>query len=263
METAGEVAKKALDLLKHENQEKQTGSPDFCEIHPKERVWLKRTYSGDVWVCETCMDEAAEQKKITDAIHFAHKGLGLPERLQSLDFGNYVATSTNMGMAKDACQDYASGVCSGHEGGLIMLGGVGTGKTHLAVAICKTVCDAGKSAHLTSVPKMIREIRATWSGKATDDFGRAMSEDEVISKLARYALLVIDEIGVQYGTPAEKIPIAEVINERYNRMLPTVIIGNVSMSEVVDFLGLRVVDRIKDNGRIVLFDWQSHRTVKK
>lgn len=254
-----------MGLLKPENQEKQTGLSEHekCQKHGV-TLRIKRGYMGEEsLICWTCEDEAHEANKRLRFIEKCHAGLELTERLKTMDFNNYIPPTEKGQAIKNACEQYAEAVIAGDAGGLILLGGVGTGKTHMAVAICKSVCDAGKPAILSSVPKIIRRIRSSWADGATDEWGKKLTEDEVIKSFADYALLVVDEVGVQYGTPAEKLTISEVINERYNRMKPTVLIGNVKLSEVEDFLGSRVVDRVKDGGRVLIFDWDSHRQMKK
>ena len=268
MEAIGQILEKATqDLLKPGSQEKQTGlnepQQEKCQKHGVV-LRVKRGYMGEEsLVCWSCEQEEYNRNQKVREIQKCHDGIGLSERLRLMTFSSYIPKSEKEAAAKKACEDYASDVVSGGPGGLILLGGVGTGKTHLAIAVCKKVCDEAKAAKLTSVPKIIRHIRSSWSDNATDEWGKRMTEDEVIRSYSDYALLVIDEIGVQYGTPAEKITISEVINERYNRMRPTILIGNVKISEAEEFLGARVVDRVKDEGRVLIFDWQSHRQMKK
>ena len=146
---------------------------------------------------------------------------------------------------------------------IALIGELGTGKTHLAVSLCKRVCDLGKTAHMTTIPMIIRAVRSSWGGKGTDQWGSVRSEEDILRDYSqKYSLLVIDEIGSQYGSDSEKIIISEIINNRYNNCLPTIIIGNVTFSEAEEYLGKRVIDRIKDGGMILIFDWESHRSLK-
>ena len=137
---------------------------------------------------------------------------------------------------------------------LVFCGKTGAGKTHMAAAIINHL----KSVHyeyciLTTVSKMIREIRSSYSNKE-------ISEESMIKKFCQPALLVIDEVGVQFGTDAEKVTLFDVINERYERMLPTILIGNLTLQEFKDFTSERIVDRMKENGgRVLVFDWESAR----
>lgn len=59
-------------------------------------------------------------------------------------------------------------------------------------------------------------------------------------------LLVIDEIGVQFGSEAEKIILFEIINERYEAMKPTILISNLSQQELGAYVSERIVDRMRE-----------------
>ena len=72
--------------------------------------------------------------------------------------------------------------------------------------------------------------------------------------------LVIDEVGVQFGTETEKFIFYEVINRRYENVLPTVLISNLTSDELKTFIGDRAFDRFReDGGAILAFDWESYR----
>lgn len=157
------------------------------------------------------------------------------------------------------CREYAENFDQHWEAGrsLILLGTMGTGKTHLASAIIQTIIreDAlgGASALYTTASDIIRSIKGT--------FGKSeRSEAEVYSTLSGYDLLVIDEIGAQHGTDFEQQVIFEVINARYGRKLPTIVISNLSLPEVRNLIGDRVIDRLCDNGgEVLLLRWKSVR----
>lgn len=255
-----EKEKAALDSQKLDGLVKQIGSggtggkglDDHCGVHDIDKVWKVCE-----WVCPECIKEAANIMAIEKAI----AGLDLPPRLAAHTFDTYTPKNAKAQKAKELCIKYAQD--REGTGGLIMVGGVGTGKTHLAVAICQEVCQRGVSTNLTTVSRIIREVRSSWGGKSKNNWGDEQTEADIINRYSTgYKLLVIDEIGSQYGSDSEKIIISEIINDRYNNNLPTVIIGNVTVEEAEDYLGERVVDRIKDGGMVVIFDWESHRSLK-
>ncbi|NHX33749.1 ATP-binding protein, partial [Escherichia coli] len=76
-------------------------------------------------------------------------------------------------------------------------------------------------------------------------------------------LLIIDEVGVQFGSEAEKLILFEIINTRYERMKPTILISNQTREELGAFIGERVIDRMSDGGGCTLaFTWDSYRSRK-
>lgn len=240
---------------------KRIGKGDHCEEHGLDFKELKYDY----FRCPACdlnaMNEERDKKAHAMKLNAAAKALDLPARLKGQTFDNYVTETKEQKQNKAMCMDFAE--CWKESGGVIMVGGVGTGKTHLAVAICQTLRDQAVVCHLTSVNKIVRRVRSSWSKKATDMWGTPLTEEQIIKEYVTYDLLVIDEIGSQYGSESERIIINEIINDRYESMVPTIIIGNVSIEEAKQILGDRVVDRIKSNGYALFFDWKSNRALKQ
>ena len=73
-------------------------------------------------------------------------------------------------------------------------------------------------------------------------------------------LLILDEVGVQFGSDAEKLILFEIINTRYQDMKPTILISNLTLVELGKYIGERVVDRMREGGGAILsFDWDSYR----
>ena len=49
---------------------------------------------------------------------------------------------------------------------------------------------------------------------------------------------------------------------RANNFLPTLLIGNLDLAEMSDLLGERIIDRYREGGKVLVFDWESHRGKK-
>lgn len=140
---------------------------------------------------------------------------------------------------------------------ILMVGKPGTGKTHLALATANHVIKHHQeSALYTTVYRMVRTIKDTWRGGDT-------SERSAVNSFVEPALLVLDEVGVQWGSEAEQIILFEVLNRRYEERRPTILISNLDLKGVEDVLGERVVDRIfEDGGAVLAFNWPSYRRRK-
>ncbi|ARP88619.1 DNA replication protein DnaC [Bordetella genomosp. 9] len=141
---------------------------------------------------------------------------------------------------------------------LIFCGGVGSGKTHLSVGICHGVIALGRMAVFTSVLTAIRSIKETYRK------GSETTEAQAIERLIEPDLLVLDEVGVQFGSETEKMYLFEVINGRYEQLRPTIVISNLAKDALTEYLGERVVDRLREGGgRMVIFDWPSYRRIAR
>lgn len=186
--------------------------------------------------------------------------LGVPERFNSATLDNYKTTSPESERALKVCKLYADKWPDrlANGGGLVMCGKPGTGKNHLALAIAKhVVINHQSSAIFTTALRVARAFKSTWA-KSSE-----ITESDVIKIYTSPDLLIMDEIGVQFGSDTEKLIIFEIINTRYEQMKPTIIISNQTKEELIEFIGERVIDRMNDGGGCTLsFTWDSYRGAK-
>ncbi len=200
------------------------------------------------------MDIVAEKSKDKQqALEKKLSRAGIPERFRDKDF----ETFDKPGTALDVCKRFADNFQTVKTKGanLILTGQPGTGKTHLAVSILKQVMESGETGFFVTVSEMLRAIRGTYSAASKT------TEQEVFDYFINASLLVLDEVGVAIGDDEKrKALIFDVLNGRYNRMKPTVIIGNLTPEEMEDYLGFRVWDRLMEsNAPVIAFDWASYR----
>ncbi|WP_176471365.1 ATP-binding protein [Enterobacter cloacae] len=199
-------------------------------------------------------DEAARKRNIDLLLD----GLNIPARFENCTLQNYEPVNDDAKRALKVCQAYASRWPERLQkgGGLVMCGKPGTGKNHLALAIARhAITEHQSSAVFTTALKIAREYKSTWSK------GSSRTEDEVIRYFTKPDLLIIDEVGVQFGSDAEKLIMFEIINTRYERMKPTILISNQTREELSAFIGERVLDRMSDGGGCTLsFTWDSYRS---
>tara|TARA_R110002111_G_scaffold242821_1_gene304805 strand:- start:3146 stop:4000 length:855 start_codon:yes stop_codon:yes gene_type:complete len=181
--------------------------------------------------------------------------MGHSARFWNASFDNYTATTAKQIAALEACKTFAENFkdMSKTKGGLLMLGNVGTGKTHLSIAIGRELLKQDLAVKYLTIGKMIRIIRNSWND-------REVSEQELYYKIAEFELLIIDEIGVQNCTENEKNILFEVVNTRYEEQKPTILISNLNPADITNIVGQRVIDRIAEGGgNRIVFDWDSHR----
>lgn len=169
-------------------------------------------------------------------------------RFRDKTFDNYNATTDKQHAAVDAAQWLVENPDSV---GALFLGKPGTGKNHLSAAIGREYLKRGRSVLFTETIKILRTIKDSWRTN--------VRESDVMSMFTRPALLVVDEIGVQFGSDTERMYISEIVNDRYMAMVPTILSGNLTMKELTTVIGERSIDRFRENGRAVIFDWQSYR----
>lgn len=181
----------------------------------------------------------------------------IPERFKSSSFDNYLIENQGQEKVFGQVKNYLNLLENTKKLGssLFLCGSYGTGKTHLAIAsLIHLIKSQIMTGIYTTTMRMLRDIRSSYNRD------NLLSEEQIINKYIQCGLLVLDEIGIQYGSDAEKLLIYEVINGRYENFKPSIIISNLPYSELKDYLGERSIDRLKDkNGDMAIFQWESYR----
>lgn len=193
-------------------------------------------------------------------------GSGITPRFRAATLESYqVGDSQRMAAVLERCREFAENFPDHYQAGrsLLLVGNVGTGKTHLGSAIAQHVIRAhGAQAVIVSAAQIIRAAKGSMAKNAQ------YTERDVIEELAGFDLLVIDEVGAQSGTEYERGLLHEVIDQRYQQVLPTVLISNLPADAAApvdgqltlqDFIGERALDRLRQGGRAVRFTWGSAR----
>lgn len=252
-----------VSIADYLSAEKKSKS-ESCEKHGD---FISRNVMGSIWTkCPVCIAESSAEKLRAEAEKAVEESRrawqrklgisGIPERFTSRTLETYSAKSEGQQRALTFASDYAEGFAKVLETGrcAIFCGKPGTGKTHLAVGVGLKVMARNGNVLFTTVQRMMRRVKDAWR----KDSGE--SESEVIGLFVLPELLIVDEIGVQFGSDFEKNMMFDILNERYENRLPTLLLSNLTAGEVKNFLGERVFDRLReDGGECVVFDWSSHR----
>lgn len=219
----------------------------------------------EIWTpCPGCADdkaeearESAEQERQARAKAKLEEMLGtaaIPIRFIGRSFENYRADEPSQRAALTAAREYAEGFDKHARTGesLLLLGKAGTGKSHLASAILQAIMPAHCGMYTTAAD-VIDMVRETWRRDSEKSQGR------VLHMLSTVPLLVIDEVGVQYGTESEQNTLFQILDRRYRERKPVILMANLKPAELQNLLGDRVFDRLREVSKVVLFDWESYR----
>lgn len=240
----------------------------FCETHGKYSPKIETFPLGNRFMffeaCPKCEQEKREAEQ--EAARIEREAIyqrrlvsdkiqaGLGKRHIDCTFENYRTDTAPKEIALKKAKSYLDGVLDGAGNCLVMAGKVGTGKTHLAAAMVNAMVESGKSCQLIKMSELIRALKSTWSRNSQH------SEEDLIDHFSRIRLLIVDEIGIQFGSDTEKLLLSEIIDNRYQAMLPTVLISNLDTDGIKQCIGERSYDRLRqDGGKIVAFDWESQR----
>lgn len=223
----------------------------------------------EIWsACPTCAAEreAAEREALLrgraqlerERLDNMMRASGIPERVKGCTFANFHAQTDAQKSAMQTAMEFAETFDERCKTGdsLIFAGRPGTGKGHLAAAIMNRLIPERLPIYTTCLD-MIRAVRETWRRDSKH------TETEVLTELQDAALLIIDEIGVQYGTDGEQTVIFDVLDRRYRQMRSTIFITNQDKAGFKAYIGERAYDRLTQTAKWVPFDWNSYRTTAR
>jgi DNA replication protein DnaC len=141
------------------------------------------------------------------------------------------------------------------HGNVILLGGVGVGKTHLAIALAHTACLKGRTTLFTSAVDIVNALAAA---QATGGIKREMA------RLLKPSLLVVDELGYlpidKFGADA----LFQVISQRYERG-STIITTNRAFKNWPEIfnndstLTSALLDRLLHHAESIVIEGRSYR----
>ena len=195
-----------------------TGKPDYSRIVP----------------CK-CAVEEAETKRTERLQKYSNLGL-----LTRLTFSNLVpygkskepASQEQFHRASDQAQSFAQKP----EGWLVFTGPSGCGKTHLVVAIVNQCIENGIPAFYITSSDLLDHLRASFSPTSE------MPYDELFEQVRNAIVLVLDDFGLQSGTPWAKEKLDQLLSHRYNNRLPTVIVSTVLVDELEERVRTRLAN---------------------
>ena len=137
---------------------------------------------------------------------------------------------------------------------LVLMGDVGTGKTHMASALCTACCQARVEARFFTASSLVMRLR-----RARDE-GRL---DRELAQIGRAELLVIDELGFLPLDADGARLLFQVVSSAHESqsVVFTTNLGFSRWGAVFgdDQMAAAVIDRVVHHGRLLRFRGESYR----
>lgn len=233
------------------------GSTTLNAFSLKKPTWIELP-------CNYCEQKAIQLKETQNRISALLKNSMLKKRFVTKTFANFEIYSRKSPkkqtevyeIAKDFAQNFSHHLQLGTW--LLFSGSVGTGKSHLSAAVINEVVKQGHTCLYTKMHRLLREVKDTFNKNSH------VTQNEVISHLENVDLLIIDEIGVQFGTDTERMIIYDILDARYENVKPIILTTNVTNLKVLEkLLGEKIIDRLYEKeSRIITFHWESYRRLQ-
>lgn len=215
------------------------------------------------YCCENCNDTGyvngelcACAKKTAKEYYFNDLCEKMP--LEKSTFGSFDLSlypddaQNNMQEIFNFSKDYADNFTNASKN-LLFLGRTGLGKTHLSLSIANIAIDKGYGVIYGSSQNFFNQIQ-------DEAFGR--KQGDTLNALLECDLLILDDFGTEFMSTYISSAIYNIINSRILRSLPTIISTNLSLSEINNVYGERIMSRILGNYIIKQFTGKDIRQIQ-
>jgi DNA replication protein DnaC len=155
------------------------------------------------------------------------------EPFRDKTFATFDSKAKGVEAAYKAAKKYAEDP----RGWLLLMGGYGCGKTHLAAAIANySIFQKRFMTFFTIVPDLLDHLRSTFGPHSEIQY------DELFDKVRTTPLIVLDDLGTENATPWAREKLYQIFNYRYNYEYLTVITTNRDLRDIDDRIRSRLQD---------------------
>lgn len=209
---------------------------------------LEANSEKDEWIKQREKELAEQAEK--EAAYQMQKSVessGVPRRYWHVDFDTYISRNEKDLKNLETIKKFTS--LDNNDKVLILLGAKGLGKTHLGSAIIRNC--GGK---FISIEELIFKY------ESAQDFHAKTNREELMDLYSSTKMLVIDEIGGSMQQEKENALLNYILHRRYENMLSTVLISNLSKADLLKKFGEAVLDRLCETCISLEFEGESYRT---
>jgi len=169
-------------------------------------------------------------------------GTGIPKRFRGVGFDRQPIADMDSALVREIrlfVRDIGAKLDDGK--GLWLFGDVGTGKTSLAMLVSKAALEAGRSAAIYSMPRLLSDIKETYEDRSDTSYM------QLFERLVGVDLLHIDDLGAEKRTEWVLEQLYSIINERWQEQRSVIVTTNlIDVDELRDQIGPRTVSRLHE-----------------
>ncbi len=211
-----------------------------------------KNYLDEIYTCKLCKDTGIYNgmhcKCFMELVRgYAADDINKMSPMKLCDFTgfdlSYYPDESNGGMPSPRklmtenfllCKRYAEDFTS-NSPSLLMQGKTGLGKTHLSLAIAKTVMNKNYSVIYGSAPDLLRKIEEEHFNNQKGNTSELLLNSD---------LLIIDDLGTEFDSKFYKSAVYNIVNSRINSSKPIIINTNLNFNELIDYYGDRITSRL-------------------
>lgn len=169
----------------------------------------------------------------------------LPKSLLEARLSRFVARDSSDEAVLEKARAWREAALSSEPPNLSVFGPPGTGKSWLCAAIGWSLI------HSEKMPRYLRATDAWSQIKSTYGNGEG-SERSLMSEWMTYPILILDELGAGHITEPYRACIAEIVGQRTDNGLPTVVASNLAPASWASAMDDRAADRMAGGWQLAI-----------
>lgn len=216
----------------------------YCGICNEPRQEWKHLSMEDILVKRSCgcerakarAEREAEEKRLRENRIYELRSKAFADK--SMQYWSFDTDDRANPKLSEVAHRYVDNFTSMNGKGLLLYGGVGTGKTYMTACIANALIDKEVSCYVTSFARIVNTVSGLYEGK-----------QEYIDGLNRFKLLVIDDLASERDTEYMGEIVQNVIDTRYSARLPLIVTTNLTGDELKypsDIRRQRIYSRLFD-----------------
>lgn len=199
-----------------------------------------------------CQQEIYDQAETLRAFHEKQRDVDLlkadalqDKALYDYTFANDNGINPQMELAHNYVNNWEQ--MKAKSSGLLLYGGVGTGKSYCAACIANALLEKGVTVLMTNFSRILN----TLTGMHFED------KNQFIAGINQHSLLIIDDLGIERNSEYALEQIFNVIDSRYRSKKPLIVTTNLTLTQMKnppDIAHARIYDRILERCMPVLIN---------
>ena len=206
---------------------------------------LERDRKDTEWKAKQAREEVERNRYI---------GIQDPKLLEYTFANDKGYNANTMKIAREYCEHWTEMKKNGI--GMTLWGDVGTGKSFIAGCIANELLDQGVRVLVTNFSRLLNRLTDLQMG----------DRNSYIDSLNAYALLVIDDLGIERNSEFAKEQCFGIVDGRYRSGLPMIVTTNLTFNEMIkpgDMWRKRIFDRVLERGTMICVNEQNIREINK
>lgn len=187
---------------------------------------------GKLQIC-TCREDQVRQQVRNRLYHLSHLDELSELRFENFNPRGHVGLFPRQADSLEFAFNQASLYARSLDGWLVLQGGYGCGKTHLAASIGNFAVAVGVPTLFITVPDLLDALRFAYNDPES-------TFEQRFEDIRQAPLLILDDFGTQNATPWAQEKLFQLINYRYINRLPLVVTTNLAAHDIDDRIQSRL-----------------------